>query len=106
MPGSLEQVNLDGEYGPGNSQAERRKWGSCGAAGQGGFRELGGSAGGCHQHLPAELPAACRGSAACDWRHVAGWDNELRSVGRGDWPRPAAVRMQTGCSGPRLCDDH
>lgn len=50
--------------------------------------------------------AAGRESAACDWRDVAGWDNELGSVGRGDWPRPAAVRMQTGCSGPRLCDDH
>lgn len=40
--------------------------------------------------------AAGRESAACDWRDVAGWDNELGSVGRGDWPRPAAVRMQTG----------
>lgn len=25
--------------------------------------------------------------------------DELGSVGRGDWPRPAAVRMQAGCSG-------
>lgn len=50
--------------------------------------------------------AAGRESAACDWRDVVGWDNELGSVGRGDWPRPAAVRMQAGCSGPRLCDDH
>lgn len=45
--------------------------------------------------------AAGRASAACDWRDVAGWDYELGSVGRGDWPRPAAVRMQTGCSALR-----
>lgn len=25
-------------------------------------------------------------------------DNEPSSVGRGDWPGPAAVRMQTRCS--------
>ena len=50
--------------------------------------------------------AAGRESAVCDWRDVAAWDNELGSVGRGDWPRPAAVRMQAGCSGPRSCDDH
>lgn len=50
--------------------------------------------------------AAGRELAACDWRDVVGWDNELGSVGRGDWPRPAAVRMQARCSGPHLCDDH
>jgi len=43
LPGSLDQVNLDGERCPGNKQAERRKWGSCAAAVQGGFCELGGS---------------------------------------------------------------
>lgn len=59
---------------------------------------LGRSSGGCRGHLPAELPAACRESAGCDWRDVAGGDNELGSVGRGDWPRPAAVRMRAGCS--------
>lgn len=114
LPRCIDRVNLDGESHPGNKQAERRKLGSRGgggvAAAPGGSCEMGGSSGGCHQHLPAELPAACRESAACDWRAVAGWDNELGSVGRGDWPRPAAVRLQTqtGCSGPGpgSCDDH
>jgi hypothetical protein len=48
---------------------------------------------------PADLRAAGNKSAACDWRTGAGWDNELGSVGRGDWPGATAVRMQTGCSG-------
>lgn len=38
--------------------------------------------------------AAGRKYSACDWR-VGGRDNEPGSVGRGDWPGPAAVRMQT-----------
>lgn len=41
--------------------------------------------------------AAGRKYSACDWR-VSGRDNEPGSVGRGDWPGPAAVRMQTRCS--------
>jgi hypothetical protein len=42
--------------------------------------------------------AASRKYSACDWRVDAGRDNEPSSVGRGDWPGPAAVRMQTRCS--------
>lgn len=39
--------------------------------------------------------AASRKYSACDWRVD---DNEPSSVGRGDWPGLAAVRMQTRCS--------
>lgn len=81
-------------------------WAPADRPAQGGFCETGSPSGGCRRHLPAELPAACRELAGCDWRDVAGGDKELGSVGRGDWPRPAAVRMQAGCSGPRLCDAH
>lgn len=99
-------LNLMGNVIPETARWREGSWTLEDQPAQGGFCETGSSSGGYRGHLPAELPAACRESVGCDWRDVAGGDNELGSVGRGDWPRPAAVRMQAGCSGPHLRDDH
>lgn len=60
-------------------------------------------------HLLAESAlAACRQLALCDWRAGAGGDNELGSVGSGDWLGPAAVRMQadTGSRAGVMSEGH
>lgn len=104
LPGILDHVKLDGECHPRNNpeEGDGLLWRSQQRVDSGSLEAQLEVAFGTSLQ---KCRAAGRESAACDWRDVAGWDYELGSVGRGDWPRPAAVRMQTGCSG-LLCDDH